>query len=242
MKIIKLSRFVCASAESHTKIKNAFYLYILKMEMQGNNELKNRVLQSMKEKSGDYGDQLEAYHASLQEHAPDIYQDSADKAEMMTNDVMQEIDALGVDYRFQAFSGALGMAKHDMCIISDKALQYNPANLMFILFHELGHYHQYRKYGDDFALSIYTNNAQQIEEDIDKLLWIENTANRFALMKAKFYIDKYEIDLPVKDIGGYSNRNMIKGYILQVKRLVQRMPPENRNIADINEMIYNMVN
>jgi len=61
-------------------------------------------------------------------------------------------------------------------------------------------------------------------------------------MKAKFYIDKYEIDLPVKDIGGYSNRNMIKGYILQVKRLVQRMPPENRNIADINEMIYNMVN
>jgi Zn-dependent peptidase ImmA (M78 family) len=189
------------------------------------------------------GDKLEAYYASLQEHAPDIYQQADDKADMMAQDVMNEIDALQIDYSFESLNGALGIAKHDKCIISNKALTYNPAEFMFILFHELGHYHQYRKYGDDFALSIYTNDQQQIEEDLDKLLWIENTANRFALMKTKFYIDKYEMDLRVYDVsGGYSNKNMIRGYIRQVKQLVQQMPPESRNIRDINEMIYNLVN
>jgi hypothetical protein len=157
-------------------------------------------------------------------------------------DVVSEIDKMGVDYSIESFN-APGMAKTDKMILGDELFKGSIPSILFSIFHELAHFYQYRKYGHDFALSIYTNDISAIEEDVDKLLEIENTANKFGLMKARFYLRKYEIDAGNIDglaANTYGNRNFVVHHVKSLKEAVQGMHPDARSIEQINEYIYNL--
>jgi len=163
--------------------------------------------------------------------------------EALANDVTNEIDSMGIPYSIENFM-APGMAKTNMLVLGNVLFHSNAPTVLFSIFHELAHFYQYRKYGDDFALSIYTNEMDQIEQDVDKLLEIENTANKFGLMKSQFYLRKYGLT----DVGGidpqfaegYANRAFVIQHVRQMKTMVEGMEPDQRTIDQINENIYNL--
>ena len=171
----------------------------------------------------------------------DGYFDEAKNISMcMSEDIEMEIDKLGVPYRFEEIQ-ASGIAINDYCVIANRVLKYSPDNMMFVIFHELAHHYQYRKYGPDFAESIYTNDIDQLDDDIDKLVMIESTANKFASMKTNFYIKKYDLNVPLASTMGGSDKGFLKRHVLHMKQMVMKMPPEKRNIYDINEALYNLI-
>jgi predicted aminopeptidase len=165
---------------------------------------------------------------------------SEDIAHRLTQDISDEIDRLGVPYRFENIR-ANGIAMNDFCVISNHVLNFQPHMLMFVLFHELAHHYQYRKHGHDFALSVYTNDVEKIDEDVERLKWIEDTANKFGEMKTNYYIKKYDLELPLLRTNKTDDGAMYRSHILRMKRMVAEMPPERRNIRDINEALYNSI-
>jgi len=174
------------------------------------------------------------------------YKDEAeDISNRMANDVESEIDKLGIPYRFENLSGARGIAVNGYCVISNDVLKYPPHRMMRVIFHELAHHYQYRKYGSDFVEDIYVNDEDKLEEDVAKLQAVESTADKFAAMKTNFYIRKYDLSLPLISSSGGSNsegeKASLKRHLLRMKQMVREMPPEKRNIHDINEALYNMI-
>ena len=158
----------------------------------------------------------------------------------LANDINNEIDKLGVPYRFENIR-ADGIAINGYCVIANSVLNYDADQLAFTMFHELAHFYQYKKYGDTSAESIYTNDESKVDEDVERLLKIENTADRFASSKTKFYFNKYGLDcnirMPYKNI----SKEFIRSHVLQMKKMVAKMPPAKRNIRDINEYLYNSI-
>jgi hypothetical protein len=170
----------------------------------------------------------------------DKYKEKAeDLAFRLASDICQEIDKLGVPYRFENIK-ANGLAINGYCVISNGTLKLSIPMLMFVLFHELAHNYQYRKYGDNFAESIYLNDISKIDEDCERLAWIENTADKFATLKTNFYINKYDLGSPMSG-NLQTPKEAFKNHLLMMKKMVLEMPPEKRNIFDINEALYNLI-
>ena len=163
-----------------------------------------------------------------------------EKGKQLAEDVDGEIKAIGIPYRFEAIS-ALGIAKHDVCIISKYALGYNVSNIMFVLFHELAHYYQYRKYGNDFAMAVYMGDESEIDKGVEKLKQIESTADKFSRLKSSYYINKYKIDKPVT-MSGYGGKFIdasLKSYLVKIRGVIKEM--KYTTITEINEYLYNMI-
>ena len=162
-----------------------------------------------------------------------------EKGKLLTEDVEKEIKNIGIPYRFENIA-AYGMAKNDICIISDRLLWFSPSNLIFSLFHELAHYYQYRKYGQDIAISIYTNPESEIQKDIKLLKEIELTADKFARLKASYYIKKYKINYPITMTGyRYTLDSVLRDHLLKIKKQVKDM--NYTTVQEINEHIYNQI-
>jgi len=161
-------------------------------------------------------------------------------SQKLADDIEKEINNLNVSYRFEPLSRALGIARNSSCSISTKVLEFPVADLMFVLFHELAHYYQYRKYGTDLVLFIYTNSEEQLEEDARKLKSIENTADKFSIMKTNYYLNKYKINQKIT-MSGYSNSTIesIKSQLVYFKKIVAQK--KLKTVDEINDFIYNMI-
>lgn len=153
-------------------------------------------------------------------------------------DIQVDIDKIGVPIRFESFQrGVGGMAKLDVCILSKNSLNMKINSFLFVLFHEIAHYHQYKKYGRDLAMKFYREETT-IDEGASQLLQIEEIANRFAYSKANFYIGKYKLGAPVSS-QPYATLPEVKRYLVYVRKMVQ----DNKltTIDEVNEAIYKMV-
>jgi len=160
--------------------------------------------------------------------------------EQLADDIEKEINNLNVSYTFEPLSRALGIARNSSCSISTKVLEFPVADLMFVLFHELDHYYQYRKYRTDIGLYIYTNSEEQLDVDARKLKSIENTADKFSTMKTNYYLNKYKINQKIT-MSGYSNSTIesIKSQLVYFKKIVAQK--KLKTVDEINDFIYNMI-
>jgi hypothetical protein len=150
---------------------------------------------------------------------------------------------------FEPMSMANGLSLHNRVVISsgllEDGLKPNPnalADLMFVIFHEIAHQHQYNKYSKELIYDMYTG---ELETDgaVGFLRYIENVADQFALRKCRQLQSMGVIpaDQNVRDAGGYDNYTdkMFEGYLNMLKGKVQKAgitDPE-----DISELIYNMI-
>lgn len=205
--------------------------------------IKKHLLEENRKKSND--DLRSLIHEERYEEAAIIRDEIENNAEeIATNlaeDIDKEIDKIGIPYRFEDIS-AYGIAMNDFCVISNSVLNGSPAFIMFVMFHELGHLYQYRKYGNDFALYLYSNDFDKIEDDAKKLVWIEETANKFGKMKTSFYLRKYNLDISSMKFTGLStNVDFYKSHLMRMKRMFRELPQERRNIREINDMLYNSI-
>ena len=150
---------------------------------------------------------------------------------------------------FEPMSMSSGLSLHNRVVISsgllEDGIRPNPnalADLMFVIFHEIAHQHQYNKYSKELIYDMYTG---ELETDgaVGFLRYIENVADQFALRKCRQLQSMGVIpaDQNVRDTGGYDNYTdkMFEGYLNMLKGKVQKAgitDPE-----DISELIYNMI-
>lgn len=147
-----------------------------------------------------------------------------------------------VNIRFDHMSNkAMGISKPEECVISYKVLNLPIDYTLYIILHEITHQYQYKKYGKDLALEIYRSNTS-IDDAIESLLYLEQSADRLALMKLNNIIKKNNTKITVNITPRYLNLNnfdYIRKYIQMVRDEVT--DKNYMTIESINEFLHNRI-
>jgi hypothetical protein len=125
-----------------------------------------------------------------------------------------------------------GISTPDECIISTIILEFPKEILLYILFHEIAHQYQYKKWGKNLMIDAYTKLT--IEDAVKSLLYIESVADRLAILKLRSIIGNENI--PPYRYYGCKNLEFFKEYICDLRNSIEK---NNANdIESINEIIY----
>lgn len=136
--------------------------------------------------------------------------------------------------------GIMGIALHDRVVVNRQALFLNINMFLYILFHEIAHQFQYRKYGDEKMYEFYTGESS-VKEAAESMLKIENVADELAIRKLKEFIRKgyltnnYVPNQNYKGIPAVRLEPMIEKYRKDV------MDAGLKNPDDISEYLYNKI-
>jgi hypothetical protein len=171
-------------------------------------------------------DEIKAFYPSLSE---DFYLD-------LKNDV-QKSSSLKI--KLERLKNVYGISCTNKCIISANALfEKKLVYFLYILFHELAHQHQYRKYGRNLAMDVYKN--KDIDGAIKGLRKIEDTADKFGIMKAKQYEKKF--NLPHSNVSPIykSVPNIqLKDWVFRIQGMIKEK--NLKNIEKVEEAVYNLI-
>jgi len=125
-----------------------------------------------------------------------------------------------------------GMSLNDNVILNESIFGYSLHHFIFVLFHEIAHQYQYKKYGKNLLYHLTTGELNDVI--LDKLIEIEQVADRFGESMANKYstmfnIPKSKINKP------YSNVEMGKS---SYRRLIGKIQDEikNGNISCVEQM------
>ena len=125
-----------------------------------------------------------------------------------------------------------GMSLNDNVILSESIFNNKLYNFIFVLFHEIAHQYQYKKYGKNL---LYDLTTKDIDDSIlNKLIEIEQIADRFGESMANKYSTKF--DIPKTQINSpYSNVEMGKN---SYRRLILSIQEEIKkgNITCVEQM------
>ena len=146
-------------------------------------------------------------------------------------------------------SFSTGLALHNKVVINDALLGVGAnnfkstiSNLMYIIFHEIAHQHQYNKYSKELIYDMYTGEIET-EGAIKFLKYIENVADQFSMRKCRELqkIGVIPADEEVVEVGGYDKYTdkMFENYLNMLKNKIQKSGITNPE--DISELIYNMI-
>jgi hypothetical protein len=150
---------------------------------------------------------------------------------------------------FEPMSMGAGLSLHNRVVISsgllEDGIKPNPngiADLMYVIFHEIAHQHQYNKYGKELIYDMYTGEIET-EGAVGFLRYIENVADQFGMRKCRELqrIGLIPINQHVVDEGSYDNYTdkMFEKYLNMLKEKIQKAGLTNPE--DISELIYNMI-
>lgn len=146
---------------------------------------------------------------------------------------------------FSDMKMAAGLSLHDRVVISNSFLNRNINNLsglLFVIFHEIAHQHQYNKYGKELIYDMYTGELE-VEGAVGFLRYIENVADQFSLRKCRELkrLGVIPEDQRLVDTGGYDHftDEMFEGYLNMLKSKV--MDAGITKPDEISELIYNLV-
>lgn len=86
--------------------------------------------------------------------------------------------------KIENINGATGLALHDKVVIDSSVFSRDLNETMYIIFHEIAHQYQYKKYGRDKIYSLYLGELE-INDAIKLLQSIETVADQFAIRKCR---------------------------------------------------------
>jgi hypothetical protein len=130
-----------------------------------------------------------------------------------------------------------GVLMNNMLLGKAYSLEY----LIYATFHEIGHQHQYKKYGSEFALKLYEDDID-ITDAIRMMKQIENTADQFGLRKCREFSKLGNLDLSkIPKIAGYENvtEKGFTDYINMIKNKIRSSGAKTPDEIDI--MMYNWI-
>lgn len=138
---------------------------------------------------------------------------------------------------------AAGLALHDKVVYNTTFINSNLplGRMLYIIFHEMAHQYQYKKYGRDKMYELY-NGVLPIDEAVQFLRYTENVADEFAIRKCR---ELYKLGL--RDMGGIPKDGMYKFVPdIQLKSILVkfRNTIRNHNLEDnerISEILYNNI-
>jgi hypothetical protein len=140
---------------------------------------------------------------------------------------------------FGTMNGAAGISTHDGVLFNQSILNMDLSYFLFVIFHEVAHQYQYKKYGEEKMYEFYydkisTKEAAKLMKDVE--LIADNLADRKIKECANLGIIKY------KDHKIY-NTIPLSHFEHMIGTIKQKMKDNNvKSYDDIVRMVYNFVN
>jgi len=107
------------------------------------------------------------------------------EAQQYREEIERYLNNSGVDeIEFMPIKHALGIALDDRVIIDSSVLKYPFVRFLYVVFHELAHAYQFKKYGQTKKWLMYFNE-QPIVESANFMKYIEDIADEFAIRKLR---------------------------------------------------------
>lgn len=143
---------------------------------------------------------------------------------------------------FEGLNGAMGLALHNKLILDPKILRTGLPRSLFIIFHELAHQYQFKKYGAEKMMEVYIGETS-LDDGALAMSKYEAVADEFAVRKMRELKSKGLIDYKSYDImKGYGNNpppSLFKNMLDNVRKELKRGGADD--IEKAAEYIYNMV-
>ena len=135
---------------------------------------------------------------------------------------------------------ALGLALHNGVLINSNMIGDNLSFLIFVIFHEIAHQFQFKKYGDKIMYGVYSGDVS-IDEAAKFMKHTEEVADEFAMRKIRELQKKGLIDNNYRANSPYRNISVqsIKSMIIRFRDELERKDITSPN--DISKYFYNMV-
>ena len=138
---------------------------------------------------------------------------------------------------------ASGAALHDGVLINSNMLNQGINMLLFVIFHEIAHQYQYKKYGAEAMYKVYSDDMD-VNEAAKLMHDIELVADEFATRKVREFVKLGAIDSKFVSPQVYKNVpiqrlvGMIEGFR---KTLNDKFPEGNVSHEKLSEVFYNMI-
>jgi hypothetical protein len=142
---------------------------------------------------------------------------------------------------FERLSGPTGLALHDKLVISPEVFKYSPTQALFIIFHELAHQYQFKKYGAEKMMGLYLNEVP-LDDAAEAMAKYEAVADEFGVRKVRELNQKGLLDSKYPPLKGYGNNptpSRFKYMLYTIRTELTRKGVDN--IDKAAEYIYNMV-
>jgi hypothetical protein len=143
---------------------------------------------------------------------------------------------------FEILSGPDGLALHNKLVINPQILKkYTPVQALFIIFHELAHQYQFKKYGAEKMMGLYLNEIT-LDDAAEAMAKYEAVADEFGVRKVRELKQKGLIDSKHPPLKGYGNNpspSRFKYMLHTIRTELTRSGVDN--IDKAAEYIYNMV-
>jgi len=143
---------------------------------------------------------------------------------------------------FEMLSGPDGLALHNKLVIDPQILKkYAPVQVLFIIFHELAHQYQFKKYGAEKMMGLYLNEVP-LDDAAEAMAKYEAVADEFGVRKVRELKQKGLLDSKYPPIKGYGNNptpSRFKYMLYTIRTELTRRGVDN--IDKAAEYIYNMV-
>jgi hypothetical protein len=139
---------------------------------------------------------------------------------------------------FNNLNMGAGVALHDKVIINRQILNSNLEQILFVVFHELAHQWQFKKYGKEKMYDFYLGETSS-DDAARFMLKTENVADEFGIRKIREAQAKNLIDKSFRPKGAYDNVT-----IDQIKPMLEFLKKEikKKNITSpeqLSEFMYN---
>lgn len=130
-----------------------------------------------------------------------------------------------------------GFALHNGIVLSSSLLRYNFEMFLLVLFHELAHQFQFKKYGNKIMYKLYEEKTS-LDDGANFLIHTEMVANRFAKHKLMELKRRGKINnLPYMPIS--VSEGGLRQQLKDVKKFVKENNVDNRE--DISEILFNCI-
>lgn len=139
---------------------------------------------------------------------------------------------------------------HNVVVITPECLNNTSIeNALYVIFHEIAHQYQYRKYGDDFSYKLFIG-AIPINDAVKILKKTENVADQFSIRKCREFAKLGLIDInKVPKNGNYKNiTDSTFAYILNMfnkvlENNIEKIKREDGSIDTdvVSTILYNYI-
>lgn len=135
---------------------------------------------------------------------------------------------------------ALGLALHDGVLINEVVFYQGLPYTLFVIFHEIAHQYQFKKYGAELMYECY-NNDYDIKKASQFMKKTEMVADEFALRKLKRMENMGLIKIERFPTSYYKNvsESQLEHMIISIRTQLKSQNKSTPN--EISEHFYNMV-
>ena len=196
------------------------------------------------------------YHMNLQESIKRILKEETERVDGFLDEIssvydmsdelrdfvkkfINESNCERIDFANFKMAGAMGLAIKSGVLINKIALTRSLPFLLFLIFHEIAHQYQFKKYGEDIMYNCYIGDISEIEA-AEFMKHTEEVADDFASRKIR-ELQKLNLIGDYKPIQMYRDLP-IQQVMMMVNRYRDNMMMNNIDSPEkVSEYFYNIV-